>query len=71
MISAEPWVSVDEATRHLGVAKGSIYRWTEHRRVCANKVGSFSRFNLSEVDEWLDAGGVSTEDDPGNRGCAE
>jgi excisionase family DNA binding protein len=57
-VSAEPWVSVDGVARHLGVAKDSVYRWIEARRLPAHKLGRLWKFKLSEVDEWVRAGGV-------------
>lgn len=28
---AEPWVSVDDVAKHLGVVKDSVYRWIERK----------------------------------------
>ena len=70
-MSAEPWVSVDEVAKHLSVAKDSIYRWIEHKGLPAHKVCRLWKFKLSEVDEWVRAGGASVDDDAGNRGRAE
>ena len=49
----EPWVSVDEVSKHLGVVKDSVYRWIEHRSLPAHKIGRLWKFKLSEVDEWV------------------
>lgn len=49
----EPWSSVDELARHLGVAKDSIYRWIENRHLPAHKIGRLWKFKLSEVDDWV------------------
>lgn len=49
----EPWVSVDEVAKHLGVAKESIYRWIEGRGLPAHKIGRLWKFKVSEVDEWV------------------
>ena len=49
----EPWMSVDDITRHLGVAKDSIYRWIERRSLPAHRVGRLWKFKISEVDEWV------------------
>ena len=38
----EPWASVDDVAKHLGVAKDSVYRWIEHRRLPAHKIGRLS-----------------------------
>ena len=62
----EPWVSVDDLAKHLGVAKDSIYRWIDHRGLPAHKIGRLWKFKLSEVDEWVRAGGASG-DDPGRQ----
>jgi excisionase family DNA binding protein len=54
----EPWVSVDDLAQHLGVAKDSIYRWIDRKGLPARKVGRLWKFKLSEVDEWVRAGGA-------------
>jgi excisionase family DNA binding protein len=33
----EPWASVDEVAKHLGVARDSVYRWIEHRGLPATR----------------------------------
>ena len=57
----EPWTSVDDIARHLGVAKDSIYRWIEHRRLPAHKIGRLWKFKLTEVDEWVRQCGASAD----------
>ncbi len=57
----EPWVSVDEVARHLGVAKDTIYRWIEARGLPAHKVGRLWKFKLEFVDQWVEAGGAGTK----------
>jgi excisionase family DNA binding protein len=57
----EPWVSVDELAQHLGVAKDSVYRWIERRGLPAQRVGKLWKFKLSEVDEWVRAGGAGSK----------
>ncbi len=54
----EPWASVDDVAKHLGVAKDSVYRWIENRGLPAHKIGRLWKFKLSEVDEWVRAGGA-------------
>lgn len=61
---SEPWVSVDDVARHLGVAKDTIYRWIEGRSMPAHRVGRLWKFKLSEVDEWVRAGGADVSDEP-------
>ncbi len=67
-MSNEPWVSVEDVARHLSVAKDSIYRWIEHKALPAHKVGRLWKFKLTEVDEWVRAGGAAGDDDGANSG---
>lgn len=61
--AAEPWVSVEDVAAHLGVARDSVYRWVEAGRLPAHKVGRLWKFKLSEVDEWVRAGGAGPDDE--------
>lgn len=58
-MTAEPWVSVDDVAKHLGVAKDSVYRWIETRGLPAHKIGRLWKFRLSEIDGWVEADGAS------------
>ena len=58
----EPWVSVDDLAKHLGVAKDSVYRWIDHKGLPAHRIGRLWKFNLSEVDEWVRAGGAAGDE---------
>ena len=57
-MSVEPWVSVDEVAKHLGVAKDSVYRWIEAKGLPARRVGRLWKFKLSEVDAWVNVAGA-------------
>jgi excisionase family DNA binding protein len=61
-VNAEPWVSVDEVAKHLGVAKDSIYRWIESRGLPAHRIGRLWKFKLSEVDEWVRTKGAGSDE---------
>ena len=50
------WISVAEVARHLGVARDTVYRWIDSKRMPAHRVGRFWKFQLSEVDEWVKSG---------------
>ena len=60
---SEHWVSVDDVAIHLGVAKDSVYRWIEKRGLPAHKIGRLWKFKISEVDEWVRAGGAETKEE--------
>ena len=61
----EPWSSVDEVAKHLGVAQDSIYRWIEARGLPAQKIGRLWKFKLSEIDAWVRAGGAEAGEKAG------
>ena len=61
MTGTEPWLSVEEIARHLGVSKETIYRWLERQRIPAHRVGKLWRFKPSEVDEWVKRGGAQSD----------
>jgi excisionase family DNA binding protein len=63
-VTAEPWVSVDEVAKHLGVAKDSVYRWIESRALPAHRIGRLWKFKLTELDDWVRARGPD-RDEPG------
>jgi len=68
-MTTEPWASVEDVAKHLGVAKDSVYRWIDTRSLPAHKIGRLWKFKLTEVDEWVRAGGVDAhEDDPSKGG---
>jgi excisionase family DNA binding protein len=58
-MTTEPWVSVDDVAKHLGVAKDSVYRWIEARSLPAHKIGRLWKFRLSEIDGWVERGGAA------------
>lgn len=62
MSKQEAWASVDDVAEHLGIAKDTVYRWIESKGMPAHKVGRLWKFKLSQVDEWIEAGGASADD---------
>jgi excisionase family DNA binding protein len=60
----EPWASVDDVAKHLGIARDTVYRWIEAKELPAHKVGRLWKFKLREVDEWVRAGGARQEPEP-------
>lgn len=65
-----PWASVEDIARHLGVARDSVYRSIETRSLPAHKRGRCWEFELSEVDEWVRAGGADAHNDGADKGEA-
>jgi excisionase family DNA binding protein len=62
MLEQEAWASVDEVAKHLGIAKDTVYRWIESKGMPAHKVGRLWKFKLSQVDDWIEAGGASADE---------
>ena len=69
MQMTEPWTSVDDIAKHLGVAKDSIYRWIERRHLPAHRIGRLWKFKISEVDQWVRAGGAADQHPEGESGA--
>ncbi len=61
-MNTEPWVTAGHVAQHLGVAKDTVYRWRERKGLPAHRVGRLWKFQLSEVDEWVRAGGADEAD---------
>ncbi|MGN5538473.1 helix-turn-helix domain-containing protein [Alcaligenes sp. Lyrl_28] len=61
-MNSEPWVTAIDVAKHLGVVKDTVYRWREHKGLPAHKIGRLWKFQLSEVDAWVRAGGADEDD---------
>ncbi|MCE4290772.1 DNA-binding protein [Xanthomonas hortorum pv. vitians] len=52
------------------MAKNIVYRWQERKSLAAHCVGRLWKFQLSDVDGWVDAGGADegkVNDSMGNK----
>lgn len=58
MQQTEPWYSVEEIAKHLGVSKETIYRWLERGGIPSHRMGKLWKFKASEVDQWVMEGGA-------------
>jgi len=54
-----------DIARHLGIVKDTVCRWRERKGLPAHKIGRLWKFQLSEVDEWVRAGGADDEQTSG------
>lgn len=59
---------MDDVSHYLGVTEDTIYPWMESRNLPAHHVERLRKFELTEVDEWVRAGGVDVSDDPAEAG---
>ena len=62
-MNSEPQVTAIDVARHLGVVKDTVYRWRERKGLPAHKIGRLWKFQLSEVDKWVRAGGADEDQD--------
>ncbi len=58
----EKWISIEEASEHLGVKPATIRDWIRKSKgVPAHKVGKQWKFKYSEIDEWVQSGKSAIE----------
>ena len=62
MSEQDPWASVEDVAKHLGIARDTVYRWIESKALPAHKVGRLWKFKLSQVDAWVEAGGAGQDE---------
>ena len=55
----ERWVSLQEICDHLGVKRYAVMKWIVRKNMPAVKVGRLWKFKISEIDEWVRAGGAT------------
>ncbi|MFT5602665.1 MAG: excisionase family DNA binding protein [Flavobacteriales bacterium] len=58
-MTSEPWITAEEVSKHLGVAKDTVYRWRENKNMPAHRIGRLWKFKLTEVDDWVRCGGAN------------
>mgnify|MGYP001243316603 CR=1 FL=1 len=65
-MNTEPRVTAEQITQHLGVVKSTVYRWHERKALSAHKIGRLWKFQLSEIDAWVRAGGANEDTERGS-----
>ncbi len=58
-------IDIDELSKRLSIAKGTLYNWVSQRRLPHSKVGRCLRFDVEEIEEFLR--GCSTMVEAGKR----
>ena len=56
--TVERWYSMNEIAEHLGISRDTVLNWINDKKMPAHKVGRLWKFKVSEVDEWVKAGGA-------------
>jgi excisionase family DNA binding protein len=60
-MTTEPWPTTEKVVQHLGVVKDTVYHWRGRKGLPAHRLGRLWKFQLSEVDERVRAGGAAAE----------
>lgn len=55
-------MSIEEAADYLGVKKSTLYSWVFYRKIPYLKIGRLLKFDLKELQEWIDQKRVSQWD---------
>ena len=58
MSDHEPWVSNEDVARHIGMFKGTVYRWIEARSLLAHMSVRLWKFMRPDIDDRVRAGGA-------------
>ena len=50
------YYSMPEICKYLGISRDSALKWIASKGMPAHKVGKKWKFNLSEIDAWVNSG---------------
>ena len=53
-------MTIEELAGYLKIAEQTIRRWVLNREIPFCKIHKAVRFRLSEIEKWIDGGGVNT-----------
>jgi len=51
-------LGVDELAEYLGVKKWTLYTWVSQRRIPFVKCGRLTKFDLRDIDKWIETNRV-------------
>lgn len=49
-----PLVDAAAVAAHLGFKRRTIYEWAETGKIPARRIGNSYRFDLAEIDQWVE-----------------
>jgi excisionase family DNA binding protein len=61
----EIYFNTAELAAYLKVAEQSIRRWVVNNEIPYHRIHSVIRFRLSEIEKWVDSGGIYTKAESG------
>jgi excisionase family DNA binding protein len=63
--AGQTWLTLGQAAKHVGVAERTLRRWADEERLPAYSTpGGHRRFRLADVEAFLDAARVSSDEEP-------
>ena len=57
-------INITEASEHLGVQKSTLYSWVHQRLIDYIKVGRLVKFDLQDLDNWIEKHRIEAEKRP-------
>ena len=61
-VEMETYLTVEELAEYLKLNAQTIQRWVRNRGIPFHKVKSVIRFRVSEIEKWVDEGGLVSQD---------
>jgi excisionase family DNA binding protein len=59
----ETYLTIDELAEYLKLAEQTIRRWVLNREIPYHKIKKVIRFRVSEIEKWIDKGGLVNTDE--------
>ena len=60
----ETYLTIEELAEYLKLAEQTIRRWVLNREIPFHKIKKVIRFRVSEIEKWIDNGGLVLSVDP-------
>jgi len=57
-------MSINELAEYIGVSVNTVRYWVFTKKITYYKPGATVKFDISQVDEWLESKKVSQQDSP-------
>ena len=54
------FIGVKECAEYLGIARATLYQWVNMKKIPYYKIGSFVKFDLKNLETWIQRRKVKT-----------
>jgi len=62
MATKRRFMSTDELAEYVGMSRNTVYYWVLTKQIPHYKIGNKVKFDIAEVDQWLEARKVNSRD---------